>query len=632
MTSPTGAGIQRVMAVHGGIEYPGEQVRAPQWLPALGTRLQGDTYFRVVFLERRPTKRLESLEDQRITVCVPGSRPGRSLRRAEEEVRLLREAQVSYLTKDDASSAVDRRNQELIQQIADGWAAAFRRGSLLGGPPLEERLDAVFAGGDWTTWAEQDAPLLFDAFAGAGGSAAHEIALDSFAVGLGLAYPESPRMLTLDARPALTIIEEAYRSDAGELGVRLAHGEGLTYPLAALFTLLYLTRGPLELQLRPDHGLRLRDGEPLETTRITWNTLPRLEWPRNLWAVAMELRGLDTDPWQQALPYLRVLDPTLDERHQPTEQEQQERLSDWMGTMSDGLLAVTRQLNVLASAQRRELSAEEAMRLSQLQQLAQAGDAAALPSIAEDLFGGANDFRSAIRLWEEWRNALVNVPDMVDALQFMEQATVPEKGVDLFTERQILLERLRDRDLAMAPHQWAGVVQAAEVFRDRYATAYIRHHGTYHAAMGLLGQRLAETRLEARALNRLNAIASLGQPVAPELPGLVEELYNNTSACGAEPTADSIERDARCVRCGIALESTPPQTEVETLAGYVREALQQQNRRLGGLVVRRLLDRPSEARLDKFIQVVQVSDLSGLAQVLDDELGSFIHDLVNEGT
>ena len=105
MTNPTGAGLQRVLAVHGGIEYSGEQVRAPQWLPALGMRLQGDTYFRVVFLERKPAEQLEPLEDTRVTVCVPGSRPGRSLRRAEEEVRLLREARSSYLMDDEAADA-----------------------------------------------------------------------------------------------------------------------------------------------------------------------------------------------------------------------------------------------------------------------------------------------------------------------------------------------------------------------------------------------------------------------------------------------------------------------------------------------------------------------------------------------
>jgi hypothetical protein len=42
--------------------------------------------------------------------------------------------------------------------------------------------------------------------------------------------------------------------------------------------------------------------------------------------------------------------------------------------------------------------------------------------------------------------------------------------------------------------------------------------------MGILGQRMADIRLEARDLERLNAISELGDAKALKLAGLAEEL------------------------------------------------------------------------------------------------------------
>ena len=78
------------------------------------------------------------------------------------------------------------------------------------------------------------------------------------------------------------------------------------------------------------------------------------------------------------------------------------------------------------------------------------------------------------------------------------------------------------------------------------------------------------------------------------------------------------------------LDALPPAAEVEALAASVNEALSEQNARLARTVAHRLLKRETNERLDRFIQVVEVSDLSGLANVLDDELTAFVGELLRE--
>jgi predicted pyridoxine 5'-phosphate oxidase superfamily flavin-nucleotide-binding protein len=51
--------------------------------------------------------------------------------------------------------------------------------------------------------------------------------------------------------------------------------------------------------------------------------------------------------------------------------------------------------------------------------------------------------------------------------------------------------------------------------------------------------------------------------------------------------------------------------------------------RLSGEAVHRILARARGERIEQFLQVVQASDLAGLASVLDDELLEFLRDLLS---
>ncbi|MDA1173906.1 MAG: hypothetical protein O2826_05225, partial [Chloroflexi bacterium] len=184
--------------------------------------------------------------------------------------------------------------------------------------------------------------------------------------------------------------------------------------------------------------------------------------------------------------------------------------------------------------------------------------------------------------------------------------------------------------LLTSPHEWAALVETGHLFQHRYATAYLRQHREYHAKVGTLAHAVDTAWRKAKALDRLNSLPALGEPVGVGLPALAEEMRNAVMACGTEREIADVEAAPMCPTCGMPLGAPPPTTDVDHLTAYVDEALGEQNRRLALTMAHRILERPGHDQIDRFIQVVQVSDLSGLANVLDDVVVQFITELIDQ--
>ena len=658
--------------VHYGIEYPGEVIRAQGWDAPFGEELRVDAYFRIVFLEAADGELPGPLQDSRIAVCVPGTGLDQVGEQTRRELRVVREAQTQYLEDrapavEPTRRAVESQAWELERRLSWNKAQAYAAGRILCTATWTPDPADVFADGDMDQWAqrlgsqllaqaypwlpigpslmdrplrpERDAPLLFDGAMLPRPRMEVLKALDSFAPALGFSGPDTPRSLDPALCPAFRLIETELEERGGEadgrvLEWRLAHYHGLTYPLAALLMLLFLRYGGAarELGLRRGHGLQLRGGEPLPSARLTGEMVSSLAWPVDLWSDMRQIGPVREDPWDRVLPYLRTVDPQFQLPEGPPSRRRRRRQT-WVNNLSRAVYGseeVSGALESLAQAQGREWQREDVQ--GRLQELLRAGDERGLLDEAQRLFGTVREFQADLRQWQAWRQEVEAVPHLVEAIAYLDDAAVPEGSGELATERQLLLQRLRSSELLVAPHQWPGLVEAARMFPRRFATAYIRHHDAYHAQMGLLGRRMADIRLQAQALERLNTITELGNAVAPEMAGLVEELYNNLAGCPWTLEIQEIERSPRCPGCGLSAESEPPTQEVGELGGYVAGALGQQSRRLSRQVASRLLRSERTTKLQRFVDVVQVSGLSGLAQVLSDELVQFIRGLLSDPT
>ena len=195
--------------------------------------------------------------------------------------------------------------------------------------------------------------------------------------------------------------------------------------------------------------------------------------------------------------------------------------------------------------------------------------------------------------------------------------------VDHATTRQ----RLSFVTLLSEPHQLDGMRAAYEIFRADYIATYLEHHGRYWRAFARFRIVLDEAALTAQALARLNTLRALGRPVGEPALDAYERLARDRRACGVRELESTLRERPDCPDCQITMEDGVPSEEGEELRRRLGAALARQQARLASEAVRRILARGGEP-IERFLQIVQASDLAGLAQVLDDKLLAFLRDLL----
>jgi hypothetical protein len=310
MKAPGSSAPAPVFATHHGIEYPGEMVRVRDWEHTLAEPLAGDAYFRVVFLESQAPVPSD-WQDPRIAVSIQGERTA-ALERAERELRLLRSTGGGQIDS-DPFDPLTRETQEIENWAVGAWTESFTNGRLYTAGLVDTDLTEIFRDGYWSTWAERigqsllrrtyqdvpvradllkiplrpeaDVPILFEALM-TGDGVASSFALDAFGPGLALTSAASPRSGDLSenevARRLSTMVADGLAPD--HIGHALAHGQGLTYPLATLYLLLWIREGKHVAHLRPAHGLMRRDDRPHTSDMLSFDDLPSVRWPtQRIW-------------------------------------------------------------------------------------------------------------------------------------------------------------------------------------------------------------------------------------------------------------------------------------------------------------------------------------------------------------
>jgi hypothetical protein len=651
MTSDTSAPTP-VSVEHRGIIYTGEVIRTESWHPTHRQPLKGDAYFRVVFLESTSAVFPRSLHDHRIAVYVPGERSV-ELERAEASIRSMREAMGTYATDSDTFDLLSAETHEIEDHAVDAWAASFRSGHLIAAPALDVSLQEIFAGGYWSTWAERigkllleraypstpvraellqipirpdsDAPVILDGALGQASSSdsndGSAFALDSFGPALGLSSSLAPRVTDLSKSEVAQSISRMVNDGwpPSDIGHALAHEMGLTYPLATAYLLLWVSVGRHSVRLRPGHGLLQRDGTPLEADAIGPDDVRSLRWPLGLWERLDTLSQADAPA--TADPYLAALAGPVSQGN-----DIQAAALRRIGELQDDLPQVARTLTRLATTQRKQDLPRE---LAILHQTASADSVDAALAAARRGAPTTAVFVATMTLWQSWANSDSDASALADLSDWLAAATIDEASGEAFAEHDLLTERLQAPRLLTSPHEVAALLETCHLFQRRYATAYLRQHREYHARVGALAHVVDTAWRKAKALDRLNALPALGEPVGVGLPALAEEMRNSVMACGTEREIADVEAAPMCPTCGMPLGATPPAADVEHLTAYVDEALGEQNRRLALAMAHRILERPGHDQIGRFIQVVQVSDLSGLANVLDDVVVEFITELID---
>ena len=221
--------------------------------------------------------------------------------------------------------------------------------------------------------------------------------------------------------------------------------------------------------------------------------------------------------------------------------------------------------------------------------------------------------------------------ELAEMRAYLAAAVVPDATGDFAVDRRVTLEQLSPAALFIEPHRFDGMRATFEYFRKRFAAAYREHHRRYWDGCGRLIQTIDESEPAARALGRLNGVRELGRPVGLNALAQYQDMRASLARCPLdEALPDSLKKAPSCPMCGITLADEPPRTAAADVSRRLERALRQQQQRLSSAAIRRILAQRKEARVEQFLQVVQASDLHGLANVLDDELVAFLKELLAE--
>ncbi len=634
-----------------------------------------DTHFRIVFLtpESADAPTAEQLMDSRIAVIVPAALTEEA-RRAAADIVAWQQMNDDYAPDKRSGREADTVRDRLATQRANYLSALvgthlrqYQSGSVitrdsiaisaynLGVPNEERRLLAVAEPVvtaaypqlpvDWqrmrSTLRTAEMGRVFNGYFAAEPTAADKAATKNYGIALGLSANDRPERFAPQQASALDLIEQMLRERSGELQTwrifdRLASPPyGLPHALILLYLLAFVRRGSPRCEITLKRGHRLRDVArgAFADNKITANNVIKLEY-RNGMERDFDLLLESAGPaWNDVVGYAREIVTDLRSTTDQGEVEvQNRRLADGLERLAAEVAQTRQNLSVLSRTLGGALPAADVATMDVLASLC-AGAGAGYESFyatAASVYPTADDLRSDLRTLARLKE-LANAAATVNSERtYLDRVALRSSDSELATDRTALLGQLRLEYLSAQPQLWSSLRSQIDQFRTRYRNAYQKHHRDTNDALEKLQQKLADAPRRLRALELLNTIAELGQPLGSDLQQRYDVLARQITPC-AEPFANlRLEAEPVCPKCGLTLVSTAPIQDVERFLRDLESALRDQQRRLASEAVRRVLGRSSEDTMQTFVQAVQTANVAALVDVMNKDVAAFIRRLLAE--
>jgi hypothetical protein len=87
---------------------------------------------------------------------------------------------------------------------------------------------------------------------------------------------------------------------------------------------------------------------------------------------------------------------------------------------------------------------------------------------------------------------------------------------------------------------------------------------------------------------------------------------------------ETLLTETACRSCGIRLGEAGHATDVDEVLDQMRRAIERQMSRLSSVAVRAILERSNDPRVDRFLKVVQATQITTLTEILDDDLVGYL--------
>ncbi|HXG41725.1 MAG TPA: hypothetical protein VNL95_03260 [Dehalococcoidia bacterium] len=201
--------------------------------------------------------------------------------------------------------------------------------------------------------------------------------------------------------------------------------------------------------------------------------------------------------------------------------------------------------------------------------------------------------------------------------RFLAEAVAPDPGLEL--DRTLAREQLSYGMLALEPRRLAAARAAFAAFVSHYRAAYDGFHRSYQQEVMRARERLLAAATSVRSLRLLGTLTELGPPVGQRAAARWETLVRELTPCSAEAPAMQ-EGEARCRRCGLAMDATSPSLPVDECIRRLEGALGRQMARLARALVSDALSAQPAPALQGLLRALQASQVAPLVEVLDEKV------------
>ena len=650
---------------HLGLRYQGEVIRADRWDPAWGKPLAQDAFFRIVLLHQRGRQQSPKIQDSRIALCLPESGSSNRRNRLSGESATIRETLGAYRIHRDTEgelirTTLQRRLEEMEEQLLGDDSVRYSQGRIITNSSNKPDPAAVFAGLNPEHWfsrlargllanAYPDLPIdeakLSRPVTGTDPAALfHEIfhpagansgILSQLGPGLGLAAGQSSEPPDSSSFPVAGLIQDRLArltlpAQWSLIHNYLSHEVGLTKHLATLYLLLYIhhEQPDMEIRIKGGHELLLSDGSPMLGTRLTSDLIPFLQWNDEIGHWTNTIGPVTEPEWNDALPYLSFLSPTLTAIADSNDVTDQEAvlLADIV-ELHKRLGLATDLMRSLRTATADSPDGEWGSGMERLSGIA-GNDFVSLYRSVKKVYRNHSQLKADIAALDRLTRLSDRKDDILSAREYLVHATVPMAMAELSVQLQALLEATSPGPLSRSTRGWEGVAPEITRFKSQYAVAYRSHHQDVHGSLPAYLRELEAARRKMDAHSLLNALRELGEPTGGGLFDNLGHMDPGPPLCRADSADLDLDAAPGCPSCLLSLEWSIPRQQLERVASEIDGVLEDKNRRLSNLLVERVLEGNNDQRLGDFMTIVQASDLSALSNTLNEDFWAFIRQLL----
>ena len=388
--------------------------------------------------------------------------------------------------------------------------------------------------------------------------------------------------------------------------------KGSTAVREAAATYQYQLQGPQRLLTAAEVKL-LSEGKLYAATelRTTPDLVFRSGKPR------LELLAQDLLTCEALAGYLGPLAVALSAPSAPEQRSPQELMAALRRLFDDAEAAV-RGLDC-------DVGPEAASALDRLRRLSTAGDLDSFLGEAHRLYPQVPVLLEEVYLLRALAERPSDALEVLEMRAFVSEAALPVDDHDLALDKAIVKEQIQFASIVPEPQRLNTARLALAHFRQSYSRRYEGHHRAYWMEMARLHGRLLQAKGQAEVLRKLNTLTELGPPVGEGALEAYNDLLNRTSTCSLIVGVEGELGDAPiCPACGLRLDQEPPAERVSETLRRIERAIQRQMARLSSVAVRQVLERSDDARVERFLKVVQAVQLASLPEILDDDLVGYL--------